>query len=386
MIRLTRTIDVFVFESEATVAIGRDRPEFLAVARLAADLGRPIGARDVLRELLGSRPEVVGWKVIDRCVALGLLERKSSGPAALSDGGRAALEHGAVLVPEEGLWRFYYVDDPLLPDLLLHVERLHGESAKDERQALTQARQRGDGRPPRPDRPSQLLRSCEGVAPYESVARESLFQLVKLGDGGLYGENTSLRLTLEWDSAPKLALRGNLPLYGADPLRVDAQVPIPEAVSRLGADRLWMSLVSHAAGVSVPDLERWRQVARKLILPVRFDANAEAAMRGFVRDLPVPTMSFDALGTFDATILQAVPVAPATDDDAQRWFEWLQWNSVNGYATPAQLEEQARSLATRFPYHRPRPRTALELLGRARAERGDRAWNLLAPSDLGLWS
>jgi hypothetical protein len=386
MIRLTRSIDVFVFESEATVAIGRDRPEFLAVARLAADLGRPIGARDVLRELLGSRPEVVGWKVIDRCVALGLLERKTGGPAALSDGGRAALEHGSVLVPEEGLWRFYYVDDPLLPDVLLHVERLHGQSAKDERQALTQARKRGDGRPARPDPAPQLLQSCEGAAPYMSVARECLFQLVKLGEGGQHTEDTTFRLTLEWDSAPKLALRGNLPLEGADPLRVDAQGGAPEAVSRIGFDPLWMSLVSHATGVSVPELQRWRQVARKLILPVRFDANAEAAMRGFVGDLPVPAMRFDELGTFDATTLQAVPLTPATDDDAQRWFEWLQWNSVTGYATPAQLEEQARSLASRFPYHRPRPRTALELLSRARTERGDRAWNLLAPSDLGLWS
>ena len=43
MIRLTRSISVSSFDVEATVAVGRNRPEFLAVARLAADLGRPIG-------------------------------------------------------------------------------------------------------------------------------------------------------------------------------------------------------------------------------------------------------------------------------------------------------------------------------------------------------
>lgn len=385
MIRLTRTIPVYVFESQATVAIGRERPEFLAVARLAADLGRPIGARDVLRELLGDRPDVVGWKVIDRCVALGLLVREKSGPATLSEGGRAALDYGAVLVPEEGLWRFYYVDDPLLPDPLLHVERLLGESAKAERDALKESRNRGEGRPPRPDRPPEILASCVGTAPFESVVRESLFQLVALGGGGQHAEDEALRLQLQWDSAPKLSLRGEL---GADPkpLPVDAQVPVPGSVTQLGHDRLWMSLASHGTGVSMTDLERWRQVARKLVLPTRFDAGSEAAMRSFVRDVPVPRVDLPSLGTFDASTLQGAPLVPASDDEAQRWFEWLQWNSITTYVTPAQLEEQARGLAAQFPHHRPRPRTPLELLGRARSERGDRSWNLLAPADLGLWS
>ena len=64
MIRLSRSVAISSFDVEATVAVGRDRPEFLAVAQLAADLARPIGARDVLRELLGARPEVLGWRVI----------------------------------------------------------------------------------------------------------------------------------------------------------------------------------------------------------------------------------------------------------------------------------------------------------------------------------
>jgi hypothetical protein len=385
MIRLSRNIPVYVFESQATVAMGRDRPEFLAVARLAADLGRPIGARDVLRELLGNRPDVVGWKVIDRCVALGLLVRDKSGPASLSKGGRAALEYGAVLVPEEGLWRFYYVDDPLLPDPLLHVERLHGESAKTERDALKESRNRGEKRPPRPDRPPEILTGCVGAAPFESVVRESLFQLVALGGGGQHAEDGGLRLQLQWDSAPKLSVRGEL-RHDAEALSVDAQVPVPGAVTQLGHDRLWMSLVSHSAGVSMTDLERWRQATRKLVLPARFDANAEAAMRSFARDLAVPRVELAALGMFDASTLQGVPLIPTNDDEAQRWFEWLQWNSITTYVTPAHLEEQARSLAAQFPHHRPRARTPLELLGRARTERGDRSWNLLAPADLGLWS
>ena len=117
MIRLSRHISISCFDAEATVAVARQRPEFLAVARLAADLGRPISSRDVLRELLGPLPEVLGKRVIERCIGLGLLEitDQKNDEAALSEAGRLALEHGEVLVPEEGVWRFYLVDDPLVP-------------------------------------------------------------------------------------------------------------------------------------------------------------------------------------------------------------------------------------------------------------------------------
>ena len=388
MIRLSRSIAISTFDSEATVAVGRDRPEFLAVARLAADLGRPIDARDILRELLGNRPEVVGRKVIDRCVALRLLEREgTSGPAALSDAGRLALEHGAVLVPEEGIWRFYLVDDPLIPDILIHAERIEGDSMRDERRALAEAKKGGVRRQPDPDAPPDLLSRTVGAAPRESVARGNLFQLVHLPQGGAEGDDVQGRLELAWDQVAVLRVQATLPTsaQGAA-LRVDAQLPIPDVLGRLSRDALWTALASHGSGVPAPELNRWRELAKTPVLPSRFEGLPEAARRAFARDLPVPASSWKGLGDFEATSLKAVKLVPATDPDAQAWFEWLQWEDLTGYATPPQVEQQGRALLTKFPHHGPRPRTAAELLARARSERGDRAWNLLAPFDLGLWS
>jgi hypothetical protein len=388
MIRLSRSIAISTFDSEATVAVGRDRPEFLAVARLAADLGRPIDARDILRELLGNRPEVVGRKVIDRCVALRLLEREgTSGPAALSDAGRLALEHGAVLVPEEGLWRFYLVDDPLIPDILIHAERIEGDSMRDERRALAEAKKSGVRRQPAPDAPPNLLGQTVGAAPRESVARGYLFQLVDLPQGGAEGDEVQGRLELVWDQDVVLRVQAALPTsaQGAA-LRVDAQLSIPDVLGRLSREALWTALAAHGSGVPAAELNRWRELAKTPVLPSRFEGLPEAARRGFARDLPVPASSWKALGDFEATSLKAVKLVPATDPDAQAWFEWLQWEELTGYATPPQIEQQGRALLTKFPHHGPRPRTSAELLARARSERGDRAWNVLAPFDLGLWS
>lgn len=385
MIHLTRVVPVHVFECEATVAIGRHRPEFLAVAQLAADLGRPIGANDVLRELLGPRPEVVGWKVIDRCVALGLLTRADrSGVAVLSDAGKFALEHGSVLVPEEGIWRLSYVDDPLLPDRLLHVERLPAETAKDERKAMSDPKKLGTVRPG-PQPPPELLASCLLGDPFESVVQDTSFRVLKLGAQGVRGAARSLRLTLTWDAEPRLTLAGSF-ATDAEPLRVDAQVPVPRVVERLGREQLWMTLAARGSGVPVSELEHWWQTAGELVVPTKFDDGDPAAMRTFRREVSLPRLGVDGLGEFEATALADVHLVPAAPDDAQRWLEWLQWHALDGYATPPMLETHAADLVARFPFHHPRPRTPAELLARARVERGDRAWNLLAPHDLGLWS
>jgi len=122
MINLHRTVTVTSFDVEATVAVARERPELLAVARLAKDLDRPIDGADVSTQLLGRLPEHVGWRVIERCVDLGILERaRWSGPASLSVRGGFALEFGAILIPEEGTWRFYLLEDPLVGSPLVHT-------------------------------------------------------------------------------------------------------------------------------------------------------------------------------------------------------------------------------------------------------------------------
>lgn len=386
MIQLTRNVPVHMFESEATVAVGRDRPEFLAVARLAADLGRPIGARDVVRELLGNMSELIGRKVIDRCVALGLLEREERGPASLSESGRLALDAGTVLVPEEGLWRFYYAHDPLLENSLLHAERLVGESAKDERNELRSA-PRGRERAGQGGAPQKLLVECQQAGPSVSVAKGHWLQLRQLGQAGQPVGDATLRLTLTWDTSPTLNLRGALPRSeGEKPMPVDATLTVPRKVSVLEKSALWTRLVSHTTKVPVHELERWRQAAGEAVLPTLFQEGNAPAMRAFRQDLEVPAIRIDGLGAFEPSTLHAVRLVPSTPLQAQLWLDWLQWQDITTYTTPPELVAKAQHLLARFPYHNPQPRSAAELLARARKERGDRAWNLLAPHDLGLWS
>jgi len=388
MIRLTRSVTVSSFDVEATVAVGRDRPELLAVARLAADLGRPIGSEDVLRELLGPRPDVLGWRVIERCVTAGILERKRErGEATLSALGRVALEHGEVLVPQEGIWRFFFAEDPLIPAILLDVQTLRGESAREERGTAKEARSRGE-RAPQAERAPALLRECVSTDPRSSIRHGHLFQVREVAEKGMAGPETELRLTLTWDETPALRLAGSLPQTDDEaPKAIDASLDLPSVVTAWNRESLWRALVSQETGVPETELDRFRRIAQRQVLPATFQSLPEAARRTFRRDLAVGSPDIDDLGEFDATTLKDVPVVPSSEADAQAWLSWLEWDAIRDYTIPGELEARSRELRALFPHHAPRARSAMDLLAKARVEkREDRSWFLLAPMDLGLWS
>lgn len=391
MIRLSRTIPINCFDVEATVAVGRQRPEFLAVAKLAADLKRPISSRDVLRELLGPRPEVLGRRVIERCIALGLLNSTDSrnSEAELSEAGALALEHGQVLVPEEGVWRFYLVDDPLVPNKLLHAERLESDSVKKERDAAKNARDRGD-RPIRSERPPEILSGCCGDLPSKSAHRGQLFQLTELAKSGASGPKGSLRLDLTWDrdSDAMLNLSGTLPSDSqvGNPRSVDVNIELPEVFDDLDYQSVWINLASLSTDTSLEELDEWFSTAGEAVIPLAFDAMSENERKGFRRNVAVPESKWKQLGAFDATNLENTLIVPASDTDAQVWLEWLHWNSINDYVTPHQIEELGKDQLARFPYHKPRPLSPSALLAQALTTRNERSFFLLATSDLGLWS
>ncbi len=390
MIQLQRTIEVRTFDVEGTVAVSRDRPEFLAVARLAADLGRPIGGTDVSRELLGRLPAQTGWLVIERCVALGLLERRESrGPARLSESGATALQHGSVLVPEEGLWRFYRVNDPLLSPSLVAVDRIESEPAKEERKEIYGRQREGKARLDRGDRVPEILVEAQNTV-CTSIQNSQLFEVLELGGSGLEGPGFELHLQLRWERGgdPTVSLSGGLPQADRKgrPRRVDTVVRTPDPLDRMEYGQLWTALVASATDVSEAELGEWVFRTGAPVLPTSMDRWPDSERRLFQTDLAIPPASLGELGHFESTKLDAVPLVPRTDHDAQVWAEWLQWDQLKEYSTPTMLRESDAAILRRFPMHEPRLPSPEELLRRAVHDPfDDRARFLLAPADLGLW-
>jgi len=394
MITLERNIEIRAFDVEATIAVGRERPEFLAIAQLASQWNRPLSGEDVTRELLGNLPKQVGWRVVDRCIALGLLEREGPrGPARLSEAGRAALETGQVLVPEEGTWRIYLADDPLLEPRLIHVQRFVSPDARHERQGLrspSHSRQLDQGAEHKT--PGPIGQAAQTGQVWSSYATGQPFQVRTVTGKGVFASKDKLQITVDWapEASPELFLRGKLELpagTGGKWCNIDRTLPPTAPLTSMSYDDLWKRLLAEGSGVRSNVIDHWCKYSGRLVLPVLFEqCVSDKERREMRREVAVPALSFDALGSFDASTLAGVEMIPINDEDAEDWLHWFQWDGVKDYAIPEQLRELGRLLRERFPHHAPQPLEPEDMLIKA-VENPESAVArfLLAPSDLGLW-
>lgn len=388
MIRLSRSIEARVFDVQGTIAVGRAMPEFLAVARLAHSFGR-INGSDVDRELLGGRGAHVGELVIDRCEALGLLDRDSSKKAAsLSRVGEEALGYGQVLVPEEGIWRILWAEDPLLNTPLLLAYRLPDKAKlRDDVKALRSGQPDAERSDPTP---APIRESAGAEVLCLSVASGRPFQIKTLSDKGRVGSPIQLELSLTWpaeEPAATLRLSGDLgALISEEERSVDRELPKSRTLDSLTYETAWIELVTGASEASTRELAEWRRRAGSLRLPVAFEDLTPRERRDMERVLQLQRPALPRAGYFGTAEDLRVTLVPKTDAEARAWARWSQRDAIVDYTTSALVEESSTSIRERFPFHEVSLATPQELLAEAIADplREDARF-LLAPHDLGLW-
>ena len=388
MIRLHRTISVASFDVVATVATGRDRPEWLAVARLAADLG-PIDGAAIVREL--GLPSPVGGRVLDRCVAIGLLAREGiRGPAALSELGRKALESGEVLVPEEGTWRIHTCDDPLIDDPILHVARLPESRAQPDRQ-----QSKGEAKPAQaiPQQTPARLMGSRGRM-WKSIAKQGpRFEVREVGQRGLSGPDHRLKLEVVWEPGEVADLRTSGTWAQAEPgkdakveISIEGSLGLPSVFATRRYDDLWSYLVSLGADVDREEVQVAMRRTNRRVAPRRFGDLTGGQRRAMRSDLEVPSFWLDAIGQFEPSRLTDVELVPLTDEDAQRWAEWRLWNQLDDYVTRARLDQLADEAIQPFRGYRVVIPSPEHWLDEAQKNPGDpKSRFIFAPADLGLW-
>ena len=373
---LKRPVQVHVFETVASIAVPEARPDLLAVVHLVADRGEAWG-RDIGRDLLGM-DDSLGWRVLERCQRLGLVAREgNSGPFRLTELGQRAVTGQQIFLPERAAYAFYWVDDPLLPEVILGFKVL--ESARDA-EMRDLARDARDGQGPRTSRcPHQLQGRGDLVT--EVLHDGGLVRLLELGDGYTDTAGTiELTLTLHVDQEPTLRLLGRV--HGR---QIDRTWPASDRV-RHTHEAVWRHLVSEAVGAQAWTLDEWARSFGPGTLGRDFSEVPDAARRSFEERLSVDAVDLGHAGRFDGTSL-TVGVAPESQQDADAWAAWLVWDGLHDHVSQSELDAHLASVGSRFPHHRvelPDPR---DLLNEAhgRLQEDHRAWRLVAPADLGLW-
>ena len=387
MIKLIRTVECKTFDVKATVAVGRDRPEFLAVALLANDLDRSISGKDLSDYLFGELYEL-GERVLERSVSIGLLDWSEGSNetwkfANLSQAGKEAIEREKVLISEEGVWRFYYLDDPIIKDRLIHFEHIEVPKAGEERRSL----KNGGSRPNNSAFTPEFLKRHQEHT-FISVVDSTPFMLQEMSKKG--EKLSSEKLTLHTKVTPgkklDITLQGELksPSRKGSPLRVDQYFDPPEDLLSVTYNKVRVELETQGSDVAPREYGEGN-----LVVPVRFDERLDKAARSSMRmDIQVsnPDLSSLGLGQFETTELKGVSIEPETDEDARQWARWLLLNGMDAYKTPELIREDEEKIHERFPNHQIQPTDPNELLQEAIAST-DQLWSrfLLAPYDLNLW-
>lgn len=387
MIKLKRTVECKIFDVKATIAVGRDRPEFLAVALLANDLDRPISGEDLSDQLFGDIYEL-GERVLERSVSIGLLKWSEGSAerrrfAHLSQAGKRAIEQEKVLISEEGVWRLYYLDDPLIKDRLIHFEHVEVPRAGEERRNLRSR----DSRPNNSDPTPEFLKHHQEHT-FTSVVDGTPFTLQDISKEGenLLSEKLTLHTKVIPNKKLDITLQGELksPSCNSSSLQVDQYFDPPEDLLSVTHNEVWVELTNQGGDATPREYGEGN-----LVMPVPFDERLDTAARNSMRmdmQIPNPDLSKLGLGRFETTQLKGVLIEPDTNEDARQWAKWLLMNSMDDYKIPGLIWKDEQEIHRKFPNHQIQPIDPSDLLEEACAST-DKKWSrfLLAPYDLNLW-
>jgi hypothetical protein len=302
--------------------------------------------------------------------------------AQLTELGEVMVKSSRILMPEQDLWRFYLVDDPLVPNPLVHLERVKAEPAH---HVVSKAK-KGEEISGRGDTTPSLLKELVNGHASRSLADSTLRQVQEVSAKGKSQEWGTLELHLNWlpETQPRVSLSGRL--QGAKNPALD-QAMTGSLLPDWTYEDLWIKLAAKASDSLVGDICIIREKFGLLAIPGWFDALDSQERKSFEKTLRTPEIELDSIGVFSPSMLQQVSLFPENETEAQRWCEWLQFEQITNYVTPDQLRDQAQKVLGKFPFHQPQPLEPDAIMVQALSRSNDPAMrHILAPADLGLWS
>jgi len=107
-------------------------------------------------------------------------------------------------------------------------------------------------------------------------------------------------------------------------------------------------------------------------------------LTSFSREMQFKTPTIQRLGQFEDTIVDKIPIEPATPADAQRWFEWLLAHRADQTQWPDVYARGATELRQRFPGFQLQVPAQGDFARQMRGEERPMSayWHLQAPLDL----
>jgi hypothetical protein len=373
---LQRSVAVSCWHVKGTISRASKRDDLLPVLKRAEENDGTYG-RDIANHLLGEEigREVIGIRLLAICESLNLLESRGDKKRPryyITENGEKALASGEIMVPEDGTWKVWASNDPLLDFPILKIEPFQEETAYGEVQGRNKDEVKN--RIKRFEVAPAWLRKVNGIVSLPSADGSTAICIEKI-ESKIESVESNANLTISWQPIKRsLSLTGTIAN-----LNINATPTAPH----VDFDSVWQELLENEFLWDDWDLEKNR-------LHVRFSDTLEQERSSKQRRLELKKPHFQKYGSFE-TSHRVTDIFPKSQEDAQSWAVWSLLNQVSKYATEneygswyinAKKPFENYSEGINLPERR-------ELASRAWAQRSknnhiSKIWHLIAAEDWGI--
>jgi len=361
-ITFKRKVPVQTWDLRLSVKKYEEHPVWLAILKLAQEGSGRTSPKKVQEALLANKmPELQAKLLLDRVVIEGLLDEDYK----ITDEGRDALEKELMPANMSGMFTVSFVDDLLIPDVVLSVSEPHkpwvdGRSLKRNGQARKEIE--------KTEEVPAFIRNVFGRQILVNKEAEPIV-IEEVGEYGSSQGFVQVDLTLEITSSDQTSLRLGNPINRRLSIPADLQMTYSQALDTL--------LTGFA--------ENWDR--EKEIVLASFDELDFAERRNFQKSFTISRPTIPGFGSFETVTTPPVKIEPKTPIDAQEWFDWLLVDQLpNKYLQPSAFHEHVARIKAKFPDHflidEPEQTSVAEEL--FRNGNTAKAWLLRAPLDLAV--
>ena len=361
-ITFRRKVPVHTWDLRLSIQRYEEHPVWLAILKLAQENSGRTSVKMVREKLLVNKiPDLQAKLLLNRVVKEGLL----NDDYRLTIEGKDALDKELMPVRMSGLFTTSFVDDLLIPQIVLsvsepHEPRVDGRSLKPNglaRREIEKAEEVPDFIKDMIDKPILVNKESEPII------------IKDVEEFGTSQKSTQTDLILQITSND----RGSLQLGNP----INRKLPLPENLD-LTYTRALDTLLSGFG-------DDWKR--EEEIVLVEFEGTDPTERRNFQKGFMISRPKIPSFGAFESVTTPHIKIEPKTLIDTQAWFDWLLIDQLpNKYLQQSMFQEHVSKVGTKFPDNfligKPDQVSLAQNLFRC----GDttKAWLLQAPLDLSL--
>ena len=325
-LNLNREVRVWHFQAKMEMGIEQKHEELISILLLAQQKDGKITTDLISDHLLFNFPKKASKLLIDYMTKLKLFEEDGK----ISSTGIEALERKTIAIPELDAYDIYCVNDPLVPQTLLHYKPVKRTDIQKE---VSQEKYMDI---PDPDNLPGWILSLNGKRITVFKNRNQIIKILSIDNKGFKvaeKRNDYLELEVVLNSSNNNKLKFSR--------FAKANINPPEDLT---FENVWPEILGLNS-------KYWQYIPEReeFSLKIDFKGLNDVELGSFIKNVFIKKPEIKKYGYFLDTIAENIPISPKSLEDAQQWFDWFLLNNVGDYLFPSDYDSFIYPFWTNFP-------------------------------------